>query len=237
MSSSFRDEDRLPWLETVEEDYDDGPSVWRIILYILLGLVALSGIIYGWFWYQNRTGGDGNGQLIAAPAGDYKVKPDDPGGMNIEGDGDTVYSTSQGGISNGSVDLSAVPEAPVRGQPAPVPSGKPGPGAATVVADVPSGSVPIDGAAKAPPPAAAPGAGGAVVQLGSFPSAAEADAAWSALTKRFGYLAPLGKSVQQATVGGKVKYRLRVNAGSATQAKELCAKLTLAGEGCFIATN
>ena len=84
---------------------------------------------------------------------------------------------------------------------------------------------------------AATGAGGAVVQLGSFPSAGEAEAAWSALTKRFGYLSPLGKSVQPATVGGKAKYRLRVNAGSATQAKELCAKLTLAGEGCFVATN
>lgn len=235
--SDERDEDRLPWLETVEEDYDDGPSIWRILLYILLGLAALSGIIYGWFWYQGQNGGDGNGQLIAAQEGDYKVKPDDPGGMNVQGDGDAVYSTSLGNESDGSVDLNGMPEAPVKGQPAPAPSASSGPGAAKVVADVPSGSVPVDGAAKTPPLAASAGAGGAVVQLGSFPSSAEAEAAWSRLSKRFAYLAPLGKSIQQADVKGRTVNRLRVNAGSATQAKELCAKLTLAGEDCFIATN
>jgi hypothetical protein len=72
------------------------------------------------------------------------------------------------------------------------------------------------------------------VQLGSFPSAAEANAVWTKQSKRFSYLAALGKSVEPATVNGKTYYRLRVNAGSASAAAELCGKLKVAGEDCFI---
>jgi hypothetical protein len=75
------------------------------------------------------------------------------------------------------------------------------------------------------------------VQLGSFPSEAEANAAWAKASKRFTYLAPMGKSVQQAEVNGRTVFRLRVNAGSANQATELCGKLKVAGEGCFVANN
>src|SRR3546814_17182363 len=73
-----------------------------------------------------------------------------------------------------------------------------------------------------------------LVQLGSFPTEGQAKTAWTRVSKRFAYLAPLGQSIEKATVNGNTVYRLRVNAGSADQAKSVCGKLKVAGEACFI---
>ena len=78
------------------------------------------------------------------------------------------------------------------------------------------------------------GSGGSLVQLGAFPSEASANAAWSAIAKRFGYVATLGKSVERADVNGRTVFRLKVNAGSADAASDLCGRLTVAGEQCFV---
>ena len=55
------DEDRLPWLEPVD-DYDDeeGISIARLIGAVVVGLVALGLVIGGIFWLRNReASGDG----------------------------------------------------------------------------------------------------------------------------------------------------------------------------------
>ncbi len=228
-------DDRLPWLETVEDDYREGPSVLRIVLLILIGLAVVAAAVFGWWWYQRTVTGEGTGALINAQEGDYKVKPDEPGGMKVEGEGDTVFAASEGATTNGSVDVSAVPETPVDGKAAPKASPTPVKGASRVVAPIPTGAVPK----AAAPTQAAPGpsAGSATIQLGSFPTEAEANAAWARLSKRFSYLAPLGKGIAKADVNGKTFYRLRVNAGSNGQARELCGKLKAAGEACFLAAG
>ena len=111
------DDDRLPWLEAVDEDEgDDGPSAAKLIAFVVIGLVAIGLIVGGLFWMGNRTGGDGEPELIAAPEGDYKVKPDEPGGMNVKGEGDTVFAASEGSTPMGAIDTSSVPEAPVAKQ-------------------------------------------------------------------------------------------------------------------------
>ncbi|MCA1199959.1 SPOR domain-containing protein [Sphingomonas sp. R647] len=226
-------DDRLPWLETVEDDYREGPSALRIILLVLVGLAIIAAALFGWWWYQRTVTGEGTGALINAQEGSYKVKPDEPGGMKVEGEGDTVFAASEGATTNGSVDVSAVPETPVDGKAAPKARLAPVKGASRVVAPIQSGSVPK----AAAPTQAAPGpsAGSATIQLGSFPSEAEANVAWTRLAKRFSYLAPLGKGIAKADVNGKTFYRLRVNAGSNGQARELCGKLKAAGEACFLA--
>jgi hypothetical protein len=83
----------------------------------------------------------------------------------------------------------------------------------------------------------APGAtsGGSLVQLGAYPTEAVANAAWTGFTRRFAYLAPLGKSIQPVAAGGRTLYRLRVNAGGANQAADICGRLKVAGESCFVA--
>ena len=212
-----RDEDRLPWLETVEEDNEDGPGGLRVLLFVLLGLVLIAVILFALYQFQSHRGASGKGQLIAAQEGDYKVKPDEPGGMKVEGEGDTVFATSQGkGPKNAAIDLKAMPEAPVTPKKAATPP----------ATDANAGAS-----------ADANAAGGALVQLGSFPSQAAANTAWTRASKRFSYLAPLGESVQKAEVNGSTVYRVRVNAGSAEQATELCGKLKVAGAACFVPKN
>ncbi|WP_375381572.1 SPOR domain-containing protein [uncultured Sphingomonas sp.] len=235
----LRDEDRLPWLETVESDEPRGPGAGRMILFVLIGLAILAGIVFA-VYRLNRPGpatqASGRG-LIAAQDGDYKVKPDDPGGLKVGGEGDSAIATSTGtGAGTGAIDPHQVPEKPVASHHSAAAT-TPAHGAAVATAAVPASG----GRLTAPAPVTAPhgmvpgaGSGGSLVQLGAFPTQAAADAAWSAMARRFGYVATLGKSVEQADVGGRHVFRLRVNAGSANAATDICGRLKVAGEGCFV---
>jgi SPOR domain len=233
----LRDEDRLPWLETVEPDEPEGPGVFRVVALVVLGLVVVSAIVFGIYQVQQRTGSsEGTGELIAAQEGDYKVRPDDPGGLQVKGEGDSAIATSAGSNAASAIDLKAVPEAPITGTRSAGATPVAG-GGTRAVAEVPGAG----GRLKATAPMAAPrtkvpgaGSGGALVQLGAFPSEAAANAAWSAVAKRFGYVATLGKEVQPAEVSGRKVFRLRVNAGSATAASDICGRLKVAGESCFV---
>lgn len=234
-----RDEDRLPWLDTVEADEPSGPGAGRVVAFVLVGLALLAALIFGLYRMQTPRTSTAEGELIAAQEGDYKVRPDDPGGLKVKGEGDSAIAASAGSAMNGAIDLRAVPEAPITRQRVPAPA------AATVTAGgspatraaVPAAAAPLR--AQRPmtaPSASVPGAasGGALVQLGAFPSEGSANTAWSAIAKRFGYVATLGKSIQTATVNGRTVYRLRVNAGSANAAADICGRLKVAGESCFV---
>lgn len=229
--------DRLPWLETADEDYEERPPVARTLWLVAAGLAVVLAAAGGWWMFQrNGGGGGGSGALINAAEGDYKVKPDDPGGMKVDGEGDTVFAASEGATTNGSIDVGAMPEAPVAGTAAPKAAPAPVTGSSRVTAPVPAAPVStraVTPAQRSP----GPSAGSSIIQLGSFPAEAGANGAWARLSKRFDYLAPLGKSVEKAEVNGKTVYRLRVNAGSNSQARELCGKLRAAGEACFLAPN
>jgi hypothetical protein len=74
--------------------------------------------------------------------------------------------------------------------------------------------------------------GGAVIQLGAYGSQSGARDAWTRLSKRFAYLAPLTMSVEPTEVGGSTLYRLRATAGA--QANTLCGRLKVAGESCLV---
>jgi hypothetical protein len=235
----LREEDRLPWLETVEPDAKEGVGIARVVALVLLGLAVLAALIYAIYRLQT-AGRAGDGQLIAAQEGDYKVKPNDPGGLKVEGEGEAAIATSAGkGSGNGAIDLRGVPERPVPGArvvATPVPRGQ---GGRNAVAQVPASGGKLVAAAPVTVNrggvAAATGSG-SLVQLGAFPSEAVANAAWASFSKRFAYLAPLGMSVQPVATGGRTLYRLRVNAGSANQAADICGRLRVAGESCFVAS-
>ncbi|MBI0476566.1 SPOR domain-containing protein [Sphingomonas sp. MA1305] len=235
----LRQDDRLPWLETVEPEEERTAPVGKVIALVVVGLAILAAIVFGIYKLQTRHGG-GNGELIEAQEGDYKVRPDDPGGLKVKGEGDAAVATSAGKAGNAAIDLNAVPEKPVDGRRVAPTAGKAqGDGGRNAVAQVPSSG----GKLVATPPVTAqrptgPGSasGGSLVQLGAYPSEASANAAWTGFSKRFSYLAPLGKAVQPVATGGRTLYRLRVNAGSANQAADICGRLRVAGESCFIAS-
>ena len=234
-TAGIAEEDRLPWLESADDDFKEGPSPLRIVGLIIAALVLVAGTVWVFTSFRGNGGTTGSGEMIEAAEGDYKVKPDQPGGMKVEGEGDTVFRTSEGAGQTGSIDTRAVPETPVNGQVA-KPAPKSGPGTAQVVTEVPASSGRLT--AQTPsvdlPKATASGGGGSIVQLGSFPNEAAANSAWAMVSKRFAYVAALGKSVERAEVAGNTVYRLRVNAGSAGNAASLCGRLQVAGEACFV---
>ncbi|HEX8445626.1 MAG TPA: SPOR domain-containing protein [Sphingomonas sp.] len=255
------DGDRLPWLEPVEEERASAPGMGKTIAALLVVLLVLGLVIGGVFWLRSGGTAEGSGDLIAAPEGDYKVKPDQPGGMKVEGEGETAFAASDGRETNASIDLSAIPEAPVTGTgsvttadaassgasaaPAPVAAPlapKAVPAARTAPVEKPAAIVkpapapapapaPVRTAKAAAPVAAEPATGGAQIQLGAFGSEAKANAAWKTLSTRFTFLAPLAKTVTPVVAGDKTLYRLRATGG---QAGALCARLKVAGETCAV---
>jgi hypothetical protein len=229
---AFENDDRLPWLEAVEEDGGEGgPSALKLIVAVLIGLAAIGGIVGGIFWMSNRdSGGTGAPEVIAAPEGAYKVKPDSPGGMAVEGQGETAFDAAQGGSPNASIDTTAVAETPVTAEPkGQAPAAQPKQEPALLQAPPPS-NVPAAKAGTPAAPAAPAAGGGATIQLGAFPSGAAAEKAWKALSGRFSYLAPLSHNVVVANVNGKTYYRLRA---SGPGAAAICGRLKVAGEQCL----
>ena len=233
------DGDRLPWLETVEPDEPEGTGIGRVVALVLIGLAVIAGVVFAAL-HLRKPAADGDGQLIAAQEGDYKVRPDDPGGLKVKGEGDSAIATSAGkAAGTGAIDLSAVPEAPVAGSRAPAAAPTESAGGRNATAAVPRAggrlvaAAPIAGSRPTGPGTAS---GGSLVQLGAYPTEAAANAAWDRYSKRFAYLAPLGKAVQPVATGGRTLYRLRVNTGSANQAADVCGRLRVAGESCFVAS-
>jgi SPOR domain len=203
------DPDRLPWLDTAEGyEYDDGSSGMKILALVLGGVALLAAIVWGVYWMQrNQTGVEGGkGELIAAQEGDYKVRPDEPGGKSFEGEGDAAFSATEGKKSAASI-------APGAAKPADV--AKPAATPAPATAAVPAGS--------------------ALVQIGAFGEAAKADQAWSALSKRFDFLSGVNRKIAESSgEGGRKVFRLQAITSNAAAAQQLCAKLKAAGEGCLI---
>ncbi|HWH22556.1 MAG TPA: SPOR domain-containing protein [Allosphingosinicella sp.] len=106
--------ERPPWLEPIEEEEQPrGPSYGKLIGLVILGLVLLGAAVGGYSWWAGRGATQGHGELIPAPPGPYKIRPTDPGGMEVEGEGDTAFAASEGAEPQGRIDVSAVPEAPI----------------------------------------------------------------------------------------------------------------------------
>ncbi|MGQ0660724.1 SPOR domain-containing protein [Sphingosinicella sp.] len=218
------DEDRLPWLEAVEEDGDgDGPSLAKLLAALIIGLLAIGLIVGGLFWLGNRNRPGGNGEIIAAPEGDYKVRPVDPGGMNVQGEGDTAIAASEGAQPQGQIDTNRLAEAPVARQGAGPVSQQGGQSSATQNGQTaPARPAPTQPARPAP-------AAGPTVQLGAFSSEAAANRAWTALSARFRYLAPLSHGIVPVRSGDRTLYRLRASGPGAV---DICRRLQAAGETC-----
>lgn len=222
------DEDRLPWLEAADEgETDKSASPGRLVALVLAALVALGIVIGGvWLLRQNDTPARTDPTLITAAEGDYKVKPEAPGGMKVEGKGDSAFATSEGAEANGKIDLSKLPESPIAGTKSVTKADATGKPAATanVAVAKPGGTL----VAKNPVAAS----GGQQVQLGAFASQAKAEASWAQLSKKHAFLAGMTKQIGVAEVNGATVYRLRAGAGG--EASGICAKLRAAGDNCLV---
>jgi hypothetical protein len=216
------DDQALPWLEAVDdEDGPRGMSARKMLVALLLVLAAAAIVAGTMFWLGRRdpvvTGAP---ELIRAEPGPYKVKPDDPGGLDVAGDSETAYSTSAGEDPDAALDVRKLPQDM---QPLPV-----------AIEDAPPKKIPPNEKKEPAPDDNAPAApSGPTVQLGAYASTVKADTAWTLLSGRFPEVAALKKTVVTATVKGKPFYRLRAS-GSSEQTKAACAALRAAGESCLV---
>jgi hypothetical protein len=109
-------EDRLPWLEPVEDDAAEyAVPRGRLAGGVIAALVVIAVAVGGLFWLRGPRPQAASTEiaLIPAPAGNYKTKPENPGGMKVEGQ-DGAAAVSQGADPNATIDTSATPETPVR---------------------------------------------------------------------------------------------------------------------------
>jgi hypothetical protein len=218
------DDQSLPWLEAVENE--DGPraiSARKMFVALVLVLLAAAIVAGTMFWLgRQEPAVSGPPELIRAEPGPYKVKPTDPGGLDVAGESETAYSTSAGEDPDAALDVRKLP--PEMAQP---------PAEPTVPAPTPK-KIPPDEAKEPAPDGAAPAAPtGPTIQLGAYASTIKADTAWKLLSGRFPQVAALQKSVVSATVAGKPIIRLRA-VGSAEQTRAACAALKAAGESCLV---
>jgi hypothetical protein len=213
------DGEPLPWLEPVEdEDEPRALSAKKMLAAILVVALAAALVAGTLFWLGRNSAEEGSGppELIKAEPGPYKVKPDDPGGIDVAGDSETAFATGAGEQVDGQLDLDAVPEEPVaRPQPK--------------VEELAPGAKP----ATAPEPAvpATPaGPAGSLVQLGFYDNVPQANAAWATLAARFPAVAAASKVVVPFQ-GGQ---RLRASFASPAEARAACQVLKAAGDACFV---
>jgi len=209
----------LPWLTPVEdEDEPRGVSAGKMLAALIVVLLGVAMIAGAFFWIGHRdSAGNGPPQLIKAPPGPYKIKPPNPGGLDISGESETAFETSAGEDKDSRLDLNKLPKAPVAKPASEQPKHFPAKETKTPVTTEPEAK-PTTGS-------------GSVVQLGAFANRAQAERAWTALSTRFPAVAALNKMIVPFSGG----IRLRAGAASSGDAKQVCQTLRAAGENCFVA--
>ena len=215
-------DEQLPWLEAVDdEDGPRGVPARRMLAALLVVLLAAALVFATFFWLGRQNGSDAAGapELIRADPRPYKIKPTDPGGLDVAGESETAFQTSAGEDTDAQLDLSRLPEQLVAAPPKPAPEPKPEPKSV----ETPK---PAEAAPEQPS-----GGKGSVIQLGAFANRAQAERAWSALSARFPSVAAMNKLIIPFSGG----IRLRAAASSPAEAKQTCQALKVAGENCFVA--
>lgn len=130
------DDEALPWLEPAEPEDEDEGRAFPYRGLIIAGAIIVATVAVLWFVVEWIGGGRGTDTvaatdevpLIQAPEGAYKVRPDDPGGLDVDADSLT-HSVAEGQDPGGELALDVIPEepvpvipaAPVRSAPVPEP--------------------------------------------------------------------------------------------------------------------
>ncbi|HET7316001.1 MAG TPA: SPOR domain-containing protein [Sphingomicrobium sp.] len=223
-SEAVQDPD-LPWLQEVEdEDAPRGISARTMLVGIVLVLLIAAAVAATFFWLGRReAGAAGAPELIQAPAKPYKIKPKDPGGLDIAGQSQTSFDTSAGKDVDSQLNLGIGEHVAAPAAGSEEDSGQTDDGVAEKVVAKPE---------PKPQPSGAPGT---VIQLGAYSNKAQAERAWTVLSTRFDVLSSLTKVVVPYSAGGSSGYRLRAAAASADAASAACKTIQAGGESCFVA--
>ena len=208
---------------------------------LALGVMAMSagGL---WVGYRLSAGHTSSGEipLIHADTDPVKVKPDDPGGMEIPNRDRFVFNPT------GNMPVERLLPPPENPLPRPATTGNPPPTTAppaTAQAPQAPAAPPSAVVAPAPPqvatlPAPAATGTGYRLQLGAVKTPEIAKTEWDRIKRQNGdLLGSLGVSVDRADLGDRgVFYRIHVGPiADAAQAERVCGQLRQRGVGCILA--
>ena len=210
----------------------------RLLVFAGAALLVLLFAVGTWAWVGRRPAGI---PVIEADSRPLRVKPDNPGGMQIAGADEP---------DDGAPSLAPPPDAPPprAGRalgpprpalaPAPVPASPQAalaPAAAQTAAPAAATAQPVAPAVPAP---AAPRGAGPVVQLAALDSEDAARAEWARLRKRFpDMLDGRQPTIQRADKDGKAIWRVRTGPFTdIADAAGFCAKMRAKGAGCALGT-
>jgi hypothetical protein len=212
------EDDKLPWLASDDDEEDEGGGTdYRILIFAVAALLALGGILWAaksFFDGRGEATVAADGSTIAAPEGDYKERPANPGGQDVAGTGDLSYEVGEGVTREGQL---ASPE-----------------GAATPSVDLDQPRTPA--AAGTPTAATIPAAtsGGVGVQVGAYQSRESAEAGWAQLSSRHPALQGANHRVIEGTVDSGTIYRLQAVAANGAAADAMCRAIRNAGGDCQV---
>jgi cell division septation protein DedD len=219
------------------------PGTRRLAL-IAGGLgTALIVVVGGWELVGNRST---TVPVVQADNRPIRVKPDNPGGMQVAGANEDILS---GGAESATGKLAPPPEAPapqaLRAPPpattaAPTPAPVPVPASPPSIATAPTKAVVAPKPTESTPekrPAAAPAGNGTLVQLAAVRSEDAAKSEWERLSKRFPEL--LGThhpAFSKTERDGKTLWRVRTGGFvDLPQATSFCEKVRAKGAACSVA--
>jgi hypothetical protein len=200
------EDDRLPWLETGDEDDDDdgGVDTGRIVGFAMFAALALAALVAGIWWFGQRAPDAelvADGSTIPAPPGPYKTRPSDPGGKTFEGTGNLAPAVGEGLSTEG-----------------------------RIADNTPKPSIDAPKPGETPEPSA----GGVGVQVGAYTSKADAEKGWQSLLARTDKLAGVSHRVLVGQADMGTVYRLQAVAGNVAAANDLCRALKGDGVDCQV---
>jgi hypothetical protein len=197
--------DGLPWLESGEEDYEEGAvDTGKIIGFAVIVLVILAVGVGGFWWYTNRANSVAHvadGSTVEAPEGPYKEKPEDAGGKTFAGTGNIAPVVAEGEQR----------EVLLAQEAAPTPS----------IATRSSDDMPVE-------------QDGVGVQVGAYGSRARAEAGWVTLRNQTTVLNGVRHRVIKGQADIGTVYRLQAVAGDIAAARSLCDALKADGLACQV---
>lgn len=198
---------RLPWLESADEDRDEGLDWARIGKFAAVVAVLLIGIVAAALYVRGAIDAppEGDGSLIEAPDEPYKVRPADAGGSVVAGTGDMAYKVGEGRGSEARLG-----------------------GSGESLSPVPAASEPAAG--DTPEPALA----GVGVQIGAYSSEADAQKGWDTVRSRYEPLGGYGKRIVQGRADIGSVWRLQAVAPTTAAAFALCDDMRRNGIECQV---
>lgn len=227
-SLDLGEEERLPWLESADDlEVEPEPHPGRrLLLLALVAVVVLVLLVDGIYWITHRqpAARPADGSLIEASKTPYKVAPDNPGGKQFAGTGDSSFKVSEG----------QHPDASLAGSTGTTPAPAPQPAATATPSPAPA-AAPAPKPAPAPAAQAAhPAAGGIAVQVGAYSSSARAETEWQHMVAAHDALKGVSHRVVEGQADIGTVFRLQALAPDAGAANTLCSRLQADGVKCQV---